>query len=631
MRASKLLGKDIRNLNDYYLHMHEFFDKGDAGHGFLMFTSEDGVINEEPLTINLNTRTISVPGSIASCAGVQTDRMAEMLIFEVDRFFDYMDLANSKIKIYVQWETPVGKDANGEVIPSAAGSTEVDFIDYVTKPGKILFAWPLTADIAQASGAVKFSVRFFKLDEMDKVVYSLNTQSAAITIKPALLSPDVKPNVITPLMTNMFESVILNSDAADGVKKPANPWFAFPGADISLLDANDKVIALDKVDSRYIANLEDNTLTFCVQAVTSDLAEMEYVWTYIPANAKDKADVKTMRGTDKYVFAGTEDYFSGKRLNEDGEVEAIDAPENERFYVLSTESATGYELYDGNFPVGGEEFLYERYSTYTIPNNNESVTGYYFATVTSAFAADANAISDPRESSRCELPGPQPLAISTNLPMSAYLESINEDGEIVDNAIALAIDTGANPYKSTVTYNWKRSVDGDDFEDISNNSKSLIVDEPGWYKVEVTSVLNRETATPVSSNTCFVTELPVKPTIENDTKINGVVANNIPLTAAAGSVVLKVKAKLPEGYDIANPLQHEKFNYKWYISLVNEGNPHLVTEADKDYAVANGNELTVFWNSRVDYASFNCLVENELNEKIATSELLDMNIFVDYK
>ena len=172
LRASKLLGKDIRNLNDYYLHMHEFFDKGDAGHGFLMFTYEDGVLNEEPLVINLNTRTISVPSAIANCAGVQTDRMAEMLIFEVDRFFDYMDLANYKMKFYVQWETPEGKDAHGNIIPAAAGSTEVDFIDYITKPGKILFAWPITADIAQASGAVKFSVRFFKLDDTGKVAYS---------------------------------------------------------------------------------------------------------------------------------------------------------------------------------------------------------------------------------------------------------------------------------------------------------------------------------------------------------------------------------------------------------------------------------------------------------------------------
>jgi hypothetical protein len=596
-----------------------------------MFTSEDGVINEEPLTINLNSRTISVPGSIANCAGVQTDRMAEMLIFEVDRFFDYMDLANSKMKIYVQWETPEGKDAHGAIIPAAAGSTEVDFIDYITKPGKILFAWPLTADIAQASGVVKFSVRFFKLDETGKVAYSLNTQSATISIKPALLSPDAKPNVITPLYTNLFESVILNSDAADGAKKPVNPWFAFPGTDISLLD-NGKVVPLNKVDSHYVANLKDDTLTFCVQAVTSDLAEMNYVWTYIPADAVDAEDVQTKKGQDVYLLAGTEDYFSGHRVDENGKVIAIDAPENERFYVEVAEgSATGYELYSGDFPVGGMIDLYERYNTYEIkPNTNADVTGYYFVTVTSAFAADEDAVSKPCESSRCELPGPQPIEISTNLPLSAYLEAYDENEEIVANAVNLSVNTGENPYNATVAYNWKRSTNGSAYTAITNNSSSLSVKDPGWYKVEVTSILNREEATPVTSNTCFVTKLPVAPSVENDTKIGGNVVSVVPLTAAAGSTVLKAKASLPEGYSIDDPLDHEKFNYKWYISLLNEGNPHLVTEADKDYAVANGAELTVYWNSKVDYASFDCRVENELNGKIATSGFMG-SIFVDYK
>lgn len=615
--------------------MHEFFDRGDAGHGFLMFTYEDGVLNEEPLAINLNTRTISVPSAIANCAGVQTDRMAEMLIFEVDRFFDYMDLANSKMKFYVQWETPEGKDAHGNVIPAAAGSTEVDFIDYITKPGKILFAWPITADIAQASGVVKFSVRFFKLDDTGKVAYSLNTQSATISIKPALLAPDAKPNVITPLMSNLFESVILDSDAADGVKIPFSPWFATPGSDISLLENYDPstfrgtVVPLSKADSRYIANLKNDTLTFCAQAVTYDLAEIDYEWTYIPANAKTAADIHHSIGDDVYLFAGTEDYFSGERVDSEGNKVAVDAPTNERFYVRvqgAETTATGFKLYEGDFPVGGDVDLYERYTTYEIPVGDEDVTGYYFVTTTGAFSG---VTSEPRESSRCELPGPQPIEIKTDLLLSNYLLR-DEDNNIT--AVNLSVNTGDNPYNATMTYAWKKQVNTTDgYEDISNNSNTLAVSTPGWYKVDISSILNREAAEPVTSNVCLVTELPAQPNVENKTEFGGQISNNIPLTKTANKVVLKVEATLPEGYDINNPLHHEKFNYKWYISLVNQADPHEVTEADKEYAVANGDELTVYWNDKVDYASFNCIVENELNGKVTVSEFMANNIFVDYK
>lgn len=591
-----------------------------------MFTHEDGVLNEEPLVINLNTRTITVPSSVINCAGVQTDRMAEMLIFEVDRFFDYMDLANSKITIYVQWETPEGKDAHGNIIPAAAGSTQVDFMDYITKPGKILFAWPLTADIAKAAGAVKFSVRFFKLDDIsNQIVYSLNTQSATIGIKPALLSPDVKPNVLTPLLTNMFESVILNSDAADGVRVPFSPWFAFPGNDISLLSGN-TVSALNKVDSHYIANLQDNTLTFCAQAVTSDLAEINYEWTYIPADAQSADKVQVFEDEPVYLFAGTEDYFSGERKDENDNIIAVNPPaENKRLYEAVTNSRgeiTGYTIYGGDYPIGGDISLYERYASHTIPAGTDEVTGYYFVTAVGAFDGVA---SEPRDSSRCELPGPQPIEIQTDLPLSHYLQVV-EDDKIVDRAVTLQVDTGANPYFATMGYTWESSVDNKTYTEITNNTNTLSVENPGWYRVTVDSILNRKAATPVKSNTCFVTNLPVVPNIQNATAAGNIVN----LTRAANSTVLKAQASLPSGYEIDNPLHHEKFNYKWYISLVNEGNPHLVTEADKDYAVANGSELTVYWNDKIDYASFDCRVENELNGKIATSNFMG-TIFVDYQ
>ena len=91
----------IQDINDYYAHMQDFFSKD--GWQFVMFATEKGIVNEQPLTINLDSRSISVPAAVASCASVQKDQLAEMLIFEVDRFFDIMDLSNTEI--FVQWKT----------------------------------------------------------------------------------------------------------------------------------------------------------------------------------------------------------------------------------------------------------------------------------------------------------------------------------------------------------------------------------------------------------------------------------------------------------------------------------------------------------------------------------------------
>ena len=58
-------------------------------------------LDEEVFDINLNTRAISIPAAFVKTGGVQADQMAELIVFEADRYFDYMDLANTLI--YVQW------------------------------------------------------------------------------------------------------------------------------------------------------------------------------------------------------------------------------------------------------------------------------------------------------------------------------------------------------------------------------------------------------------------------------------------------------------------------------------------------------------------------------------------------
>jgi hypothetical protein len=163
-------GKErFSSLAEYYGHIADLFDE--QKYEYVMVP-----LDEEPFVIDLNTRTITVPKSFSKCAGVQTDMLAETIVFVADRYFDYMDLSNTEI--YVQWTTHSG----------VKGATRVEMRDLVSEKGKIKFAWPLNDEITATPGPVKFAVRFFRItnDASKELVYSLNTLEAEIMIKAAL-------------------------------------------------------------------------------------------------------------------------------------------------------------------------------------------------------------------------------------------------------------------------------------------------------------------------------------------------------------------------------------------------------------------------------------------------------------
>ena len=83
-----------------------------------------------------------------------------------------MDLANTEI--YVQWTIPENKKLG---IEEYNGATRIEMIDLETEPGKLKFAWPLNDKITAVPGVVKFSVRFFRVDDStpNKLLYSLST------------------------------------------------------------------------------------------------------------------------------------------------------------------------------------------------------------------------------------------------------------------------------------------------------------------------------------------------------------------------------------------------------------------------------------------------------------------------
>ena len=105
---------------------------------------------DEPLfEINANSRKISIPSDFAANGlSVQGDHLAETVYFCIDRYFDYMDLNNCKIRI--NWKMG---DAFGQ---SVNFSKSLD-----AEPGKIIFGWPVAKEMTGKSGSLSFAVEFY--------------------------------------------------------------------------------------------------------------------------------------------------------------------------------------------------------------------------------------------------------------------------------------------------------------------------------------------------------------------------------------------------------------------------------------------------------------------------------------
>ena len=172
---------------------------------------------ERIYNIDLNKRTIDAPEYLS----VSEDHNAETIYFKVDRFFDNVDLSNTVCIIqyvnalgeervyavpfydvetygrYIEGYKPVlvtaetyapnkyyinkneGLDVAGEyVLDSSANFNPLIFYYEKGYESKMLFPWRIQGEATKAAGEVKYSIRFYRLDEQKKLFYNLNTLPA---------------------------------------------------------------------------------------------------------------------------------------------------------------------------------------------------------------------------------------------------------------------------------------------------------------------------------------------------------------------------------------------------------------------------------------------------------------------
>jgi hypothetical protein len=117
---------------------------------------------EKIYEINLNDRTVETPEFLS----VEKDHASETVYFIVDRYYDYVDLSQMICAIHY-----VNAAGQARIYP-------VPFYDVQTysKDRKMLIPWNIGAGATAAAGTIKYSIRFYRLNELGTAFeYNLNT------------------------------------------------------------------------------------------------------------------------------------------------------------------------------------------------------------------------------------------------------------------------------------------------------------------------------------------------------------------------------------------------------------------------------------------------------------------------
>lgn len=128
--------------------------------------------------IDLRTRKINGPEHIS----VRRDHKSEVIYFKIDRYFDYMDLANTICIVEYIIPGDTKRVPHLYVVP---------FFDVskFSHENKMIFPWSVGGAATVKEGTIEYAIRFYKIDgegKNRKLVYNLNTLPAKSKILPSI-------------------------------------------------------------------------------------------------------------------------------------------------------------------------------------------------------------------------------------------------------------------------------------------------------------------------------------------------------------------------------------------------------------------------------------------------------------
>ena len=153
-RQTKIIPNQSVKLTQEQFNAGEYYIEKNGKYVKATKYEEDAAYYYEPIyDIDLNRRTIEAPKFLS----VRQDHNAEKIYFQVDRFFDSIDL--STMTCIVQY-----KNANPNVKESGY-IFAVPYYDLTTKAkdNKMLFEWAIEGPATAFAGNVEFAIQFYKV------------------------------------------------------------------------------------------------------------------------------------------------------------------------------------------------------------------------------------------------------------------------------------------------------------------------------------------------------------------------------------------------------------------------------------------------------------------------------------
>lgn len=523
-------------------------------------------LDEERFIINANSRMITIPTNFSRYGiSLNGDNKAETLIFEIDRYFDFMDLVNTDI--YMQWVTPTG----------VQGDKRVTLVDYDDE--KITFGWPITSTIADGYGELQVAVKFLVTTPSGSVSYSLNTLPIKLMVKPTL-----RVELGTTLDTDNTFDFIQNGANSNATHFPASPMISFD------LSGNKAYLASD-------------TLTLEVGAYSpSDLGAISYQWTL---DGNDISDGLVYDISPWYKKTADTSFVSGKEYYEH-------------------KGGTSYELVDNATATFSTNF-YEPITRCIIKSGSASITGDYAVSITNTIGSNTS----NRISATCTVPAPQDITFSQNLTELNASNVFNDTDKAVLAVSASSDDSHSTEtyawYKKTASTGSFEAISGATgatYEaDAAGWYKAIATSTLNRASIIKESAIAKVTEAPMSPTLAYEAD-GSSVTANGD----GIITVTPPAT---GNITLKVLITDPEDeddFDIDNPLHTDEIIYEWQHSIKDKITPEwepVKVNANGVVAV-NDNEITVRWTG--DQEVFKCKVINKLNTLSAETESGKFNV-----
>lgn len=514
--------------------------------------------------------------------------------------------------VKVQWQTQDNR----------VGISDIYVVDDERSVDYLYLMWPLTELITRAPGTVKFSVRFYRMLEGGKLAYSFATKVASATINSGHNFPMTGRDGVRDYEIDTSDSQFANSIsnsrlvAEEDAPKPyflidLTDKFANGSTEANVEENWDYKNDAGTVIEAYIDADGNPAQILRVEAAGTGM--IGYEWYYIDTLQTQGTE---LLGGKLYQLAPTIDY----RVTADN-----DGPvDNKKYYIQSSSDGGEPEYTEISYadkPAG--QPLYEKFNILKVENGQRDVNGEVLAHVVGKYYAKAYNYVGSNEnfadSKVIVFPAPEQVEFATGGELAPNVYMTDGVGKITVHALE-----GERGAKFSYAWLYSESESGP-FVDINDGSLASIRskfslnaegneltvrDQPGYFKVQLTSTRNFEPKTIESEGSCKVTALTPAPVVS---PVGQSIAMNTYYNVGGAGQNIGAKLQVIVG-GFAGEFESEKIKYQWYKTEAGDEAPVAIESAQGsgELPITGG---TIVYNAAVqDTAAYYCVVTNKIGE-----------------